>query len=204
MRKIFFAITTCVLLVVFCGAPQAPTETTQRPGENIAYGTLTEPELQKFIKALPVFVEEMEKEFDAGDTPRDFMAAMATLSTLDKEVAGLDSKLKTAGMAWAEFWPAFAKTMTAVGAVMFDSAMTEMKKEMSGSEGEIAKLEAKLKDPKVSEAEKQMIKISLEMMKSVTAMVAQADSVFKNIPQVNKNLVKKYQTDLTDLFDDID
>jgi|GEM_PF-3032287 len=46
------------LLYIFCGAPQGPTQPAgTQPGQNIAYSPLTEPELQRFIKVLPTFID---------------------------------------------------------------------------------------------------------------------------------------------------
>ncbi len=126
---------------------------------------------------------------------------MQQFAQANKVIAGLDEKLSAAGMPWEDFWPAFAKTTTAIVAIMFDSAMVEMKEEMEEQEGEIAELEAKLKDPNVSQQEKEMIQTSLEMMKKVQESLEESKEMYEDVPQVNKDLVKKHWIELTEMYE---
>lgn len=207
MRKILSLSVLAVLLLVFCGAPQQPQPPAGATGSGVAFTALSENEVVKMMKALPVFakaVDESDLDMELGESPNDFAAAMAAMAAWDKQIPGLDAKLSAAGMPWAEFWPAFSKTMMAFSAVMMDSMRTEMQQGMQESAAEIAKLEAQLKDPGTSQTEKEMIKASLEMMKAMTGVFAQADSIFKGVPDANKLVVKKYMPQLTDLFEDLD
>jgi hypothetical protein len=100
-----------------------------------------------------------------------------------------------------EFYPALMKTTLVFAAVMFDTAMTQAKGEMEKSRGEIAKLEAQLKDPKIPEAQKAMIKAALEATKAITEGVASMNSLYGSVPKENKELAKKYFEELKTLFD---
>lgn len=195
-----------VFLSVFCGAPPETGTPDVGTGESeeVAYETLGEMELQKFIKTFPAFKAEVEKKgekWDQMSEGENMMSWLQNYSEANKDIAELDAKLRASGMSWKEFWPAMMKTAIAMSAVMMDSMRTVMKKEMGEKSGEIAKLEAKLKDPKVSEQEKTMIKASLEMMKGMEQALAAQDTVFAKVPQVNKDVVRKHWGELAKIFD---
>ncbi|MGB9720734.1 MAG: hypothetical protein ACPL28_04540 [bacterium] len=193
-----------ILLFVFCGTPQGPAPGGAQPGVNIAYSTLTEPEVQRFVKVLPTFIDIVKKEgkdIQLDVKPGDIMSAFQGMSILDKQISALDSRLRAAGMGWNEFWPAYAKTMLAFSAILMDSLKTEAKQEIAKNDAEIKKMEARLNDPKVSDAEKKMIKASLDAMKSMTQVFSQLDTIYAKVPQVNKDLVKKYFSTINNILD---
>lgn len=205
MKKVLVLTCLGVFLMVFCGAPPetGTSDVGTEKSEDVAYTTLSEVELQKFIKTFPVFKAEVEKKgekWDRMSEDENMMSWLQKYSEANKDIAELDAKLRASGMSWKEFWPAMMKTAIAMSAVMMDSMRTVMKKEMSDKGGEIAKLEARLKDPKVSEQEKTMIKASLEMMKGMEEALAAQDTVFARVPQVNKDAVKKHWNALAKLF----
>ncbi len=203
--KIFLRLSVfSVFLFVFCGAPQGPAPAGSQPGTDIAYGTLSESEIQRFIKVLPTFIDIVEKEgkdIELNAKPGDIMSAFQGMNLLNKQIASLDAKLSAAGMGWNEFWPAYAKTMFAHAAVLLDSLKIAAKAEMTKSEAEIKKMEVRLNDPKVADAEKQMIKSALEAMKSMTQTFSQMDTIYAKVPQGNKDLVKKYAATITNILD---
>lgn len=204
MRKIMGLVLISLFFFIFCGAPEEAKTKTEKTGQEVAYQTLSEGELQNFMKVFPVFKTEVEKheekwaEFEAGE---DFGSWMQQFAQANKMITGLDEKLSAAGMPWEDFWPAFAKTTTAIVAIMFDSAMVELKAEMEEQESEIAELEAKLKDPNVSQQEKEMIQTSLEMMKKVQESLEESKEMYADVPQVNKDLVKKHWIELTEMYE---
>ncbi len=204
MRKILRFSIASILLFVFCGAPQGPAPAGSQPGVNIAYNTLSEPEIQRFLKVLPTFIDIVEKEgkdITLNAKPGDIMSAFQGMSLLNKQIASLDAKLSAAGMGWNEFWPAYVKTMLAYAAVLLDSLKVEANAEMAKNEAEIKKMEARLNDPKVSDAEKQMIKASVEAMKSMTQAFSQLDTVYAKVPQINKDIVKKHLNEINNILD---
>lgn len=202
MKKYMPLLLVTVFLVVLCGAPEGPTTetpTTKKPGEDIAFGTLTEVELQKFIKAAPVFkteVEKEEKEWEAFEPSDNVGSWLGQFSKLNQDITGLDTKLRGAGMPWDEFWPAFAKTMTAVIAITLDKSMSGMKEKMEGNKEKMAEMEAKLEDPNVPDAEKEMIEASLGMMKKIEESMAEVQNLYAKVPQVNKDIVQKHWNEL--------
>jgi hypothetical protein len=183
MRKVFTLSMLFTLILLFCGAPQegptTETEKTEVKGDdNIYYGTLGEAELQNLIKAIPVFnaeVEKLDMELESAEGPQEFAAMLGQYSTLNKRLPGLDAKLRNVGMSWEQFWPALGKTYMAVGAVMMDSLMIAMKKEMQGVQEDMLK----------------------EMMKNME----EANEVYKQVPQGNKDLVRKYIKELSAVMD---
>ncbi len=208
MKRYITIFYLAVFLVVLCGKPREEAKKeTSLAGKDIAFGVLTENEIQRFLKAAPVFKTETEKkqtEWEALDAPEHLGSWLGQFSMLNKDIAQLDAKLTAAGMPWNDFWPALAKTMTAFAAVMYDSSMGIMKREMGDNNKEIAKMEAKLKDPKIAAQEKEMIKASLQMMKSMQGMLAKTDTIYVKVPQNNKDLVKKYMADLVSMFEQED
>jgi hypothetical protein len=179
MRNCLSLSLLCALLLIFCGAPQeGPKAEAEKPAEkaeaDIYYATLGESELQRFIKAVPVFktaVEKLDTELEEVEGPQEFAAVLGQYSLLNKRVPELDAKLKAAGMQWEEFWPALGKTYMAIGAIMMDSMVTAMKTQMKGAQPEMLK----------------------EMLKGME----EASAVYKEVPQVNKDLVKKYWKELS-------
>jgi len=205
VKKFCTIVLLSVFLLVFCGTqPQEKKAETKIKGEDMSYGVLNEPEVQKLIKALPVFKIEMAKKSEEWENikPDENIGNwLQGFAKTEKDIAELDAKLKSAGMSWSEFYPAFGKTIMAISAVMYDSTMVKMKKEMKTKEGEVAQLEAKLKDPKVSAQEKEMIKASLEMMKSMQQSIAGCESLYVKVPRANRDLVKKYWKELTEVLE---
>ena len=182
-----------VFLMVFCGAPEEGPAAETKPVEekgvaDVAYGKLTEGELQKFMKVFPVVKEEVEKsgkEFK-GDA-ENWEGWLGQFTTLNKEIAGLDAKLRAAGMPWDEFWPTFGKVWMAVISVMLHKDMDEM-------EENIKQMEAQLKDPKVPEAQK-------EMMKQAVKSMTEFKKIYEKVPQGNRDLVKKHWDELSKIMD---
>jgi len=183
MRKSLMVVMLTVFLLVFCGAPQeTPKAEAEKPAEkagaDMYYSQLSESELMRFIKAFPTFRTEMEKagkDWESTEGPDAFMAMMGQYSMLHKELPELDAKLKAAGMSWNEFMPAMGKTFMSIAAVFVDSAMMAMKEQTKGMEGDMAK----------------------EMMKSME----EANAAYKDVPQVNKDLVRKHLKDLEAVLD---
>jgi len=190
------------LIIIVCGAPPE-SEKVEHKAEGAYYQLLSAAELQKFLKAFPVFKAEAEQasmEWERLDSPKHFGQWLEQLSIAAKDIADVDTKLKAAGMPWDEFWPAFGKTMVAFSAVMYDSAMVDMKKELDEEDEEIAELEAKLKDPNTSAQEKDIIVASLDMRRRMKQRLKEAKDVYTKVPQANKELVKKHWQDLVALF----
>ena len=205
MSKWLLTTVLFICFFIYCGAPQQPGQTVpSSPGAEVAYTQLSESELQRLLKVLPTFIDIIEKEgkeVELKGKPGDIMSSMQAMGMVNKQIAGLDAKLRAQGMGWNEFWPAYVKTMLAYGALLLDSLKVETQKEMAKNQSEIAKMEAKLNDPKVSETEKQMIKTSLEAIKSFQNMFAQIDTVYAKVPQTNKLIVNKYKNELDKLLD---
>ena len=179
MKKLLMMGLLSILLVVFCGAPpegELEVKLTEgKTGSDVAYGKLTEGELQKFMKAFPAAKKELEnsgKEFKGGD---------------ENIESGLDAKLAAAGMPWNEFWPAFAKTWMASIAVMMAEEMDEME------EG-LKEVEEQLKNPNIPDAQKKMMEAALNGMKEMK-------KIADNVPQGNKDIVKKHWDELSKLFE---
>jgi uncharacterized protein (DUF2267 family) len=176
MKKVMMVMTLCALLVVFCGAPEEKPEAEkaeEKSETGFYYGTLSEGEITRFIKAMPAFKEaaaDLNKELESIESAEAFMAMAGQYSTLHKQMPELDAKLRAAGMPWEEFWPALGKTYMAIAAVFMDSMMAEMKEQMKGQEDEMVK----------------------EMMKGVE----EANAFYKEVPEANKNVVKKHMKEL--------
>jgi uncharacterized protein (DUF2267 family) len=176
MKKVMMVMTLCALIVVFCGAPEETPKVEkaeEKPQVDFYYAVLNEGEIQRFIKAMPAFQEaakDLNEELGSLESAEAFMAMAGQYSTLHKQMPELDAKLRAAGMPWEEFWPALGKTYMALAAVFMDSVMTEMKDQMKGQENDMVK----------------------EMMKGME----EASVVYKEVPQVNKDLVKKHMAEL--------
>jgi len=187
MKRLLAIGLLSVLLVVFCGAPEEGPGTETKPPEEkgvaeIAYQTLTEAELQKFMKVFPVakeIIEKSGKEFK-GDV-ENWEGLMGQFSTAD------DVKLRAAGMPGDEFWPVFGKVMTASVANMLDAEMGKMDKSLK-------EMEAQLNDPNVPEAQKEMMKQAMSQMQDVKKM-------YGKVPQANKDLVKKHWNELSKIME---
>lgn len=192
-----------LVLFVFCGGPQGPAPSGGQQGPNIAFGILSEGELQRFIKVLPTFIEIAEKEgkdVQLDVRPGDIMSAFQGMSALDKQISVLDSKLRAAGMGWNEFWPAYAKTMLAYAAIMLDSLKLEIQKGQAQNQAQIKQMEDLLKDPKIPDAQKNAIKASLEAYKQSSQILNQMDTIYAKVPQTNKDLVRKYFKTISDIL----
>uniref|UniRef100_A0A7C6AG87 Uncharacterized protein n=1 Tax=candidate division WOR-3 bacterium TaxID=2052148 RepID=A0A7C6AG87_UNCW3 len=201
MNKYIFSL--FLMFLIFCGGPQGPVPGGAQQGPNIAFGTLTEGEIQRFLKVLPTFIEIVEKEgkdLQLDARPGDIMSAFQGMSVLDRQIAALDSRLKAAGMGWNEFWPAYAKTMMAYSALLLDSLKVEMQKGMAENQAQIKQMEELLKDPKIPEAQKNAIKASLEAYKQSTQTLNQMDTIYAKVPQANKDLVRRYFKTINDIL----
>lgn len=202
MRRFAPVALLLLCIFIFCGAPPE-SEAPQPPAEDVQFQVLTAGELQKFMTAFPIFRAEMEKkgeEWEKLGTGRAFTDWLQTYAESNKDIAELDAKLKAAGTSWDEFVPAMAKTTVAMIAVMMDSMRTSMKEEMEGAQEDMAELEAKLKDPSVSEQEKSMINAQLEMIKGMQESMRAQDTAYAKVPQQNKELIKEHWDALTDMF----
>lgn len=176
MKKAMMVMMLCVLVMVFCGAPEETPKVekpAEKPQADLYYTALNEGELQKFIKAMPVFkaaAKEINQELGSLEGPEAFKAMVGQYSMLNKQMPELDAKLKQAGMPWEEFWPALGKTYMAVAAVFVDSMMTEMKEQMKGQPD--------------------------SMVMAMIKNMEEANAVYKDVPQVSKDLVKKHMKEL--------
>ena len=181
MKKFMNLSMLFVLLLLFCGAPEeSPKVEAEKPVAEVElyYGTLTEAELQRLIKAMPAFKEaaaEIDKEMESLEGPDAFKSMMGQYATLNKQIPELDAKLRAAGMSWEEFWPALGKTYMALAAVFMDSMMVQMMEQMKGQ--------------------------SEEAVKGVMEGMEESHKVYDAVPQVNKDLVKKYMADLQRVFE---
>ncbi len=187
------------LFVVSLSGEAAESEAVEQAAEDAYYELLGEEEFLRFIQVFPVFQAEAEKlsmEWEEADSPQHVGTWLEQVSKTSKDIAGLDTKLKDAGMPWDEFWPAFGKTMLAFTAVMYDSSMLGMENEMREHEEEIAELQAKLNDPNISAEEQEMIRSSLEMMKTMSQSMKQAEDLYVEVPQPNKDIIKEYWEEL--------
>lgn len=180
MKKFIGVVLLCGLLLVHCGAPEEgpKAQVPEAAGTDVYYMPLAEAEIQKLIKAMPVFkveVEKMEKELETAAPGEQLQSVLNYGQTLDKQLPGLDAKLKAAGMAWNEFWPAYSKTALAIGAVMVDSAMLMMQEQMKGQPP--------------------------AMLQQALSSLEESRAIYKDVPQVNKDLVKKYMKELASVFE---
>jgi hypothetical protein len=206
MKKCMSILFVSIVLFMFCG--QKPEATKTGTGSvatrEVALQVLTEGELTRFIKAFPVFKAEAQKknvEWEGLNPQGNVLAQTDAFIKAHKDLAEIDAKMRAAGMAMDEFWPALAKTSMAFAAVMIDSAMGEAKQELEKSKKEIAEMEAKLKDPKISAAEKSMIKMALEASKGLMGSLGSMASIYDSIPAASKDVVKKYMAELKVLFE---
>jgi hypothetical protein len=193
MKKLLALVLLSVFLMVFCGAPPeeaAKPEPTEGKGIEVAYGALGEPELQKLIRVLP----EIEKTIEAsgenykakeGENLEDVLGSFATAN---KQIAGLDAKLKAVGMPWNEFWPAFSKTWMAYMALEMEENMGEME------EG-LKQIEEQMNNPNIPAEQRESMKKAKESMEQLKTM-------HSKVPQGNKNLVKKYAKKLEEIMED--
>jgi len=195
-----------IVLFTFCGQkPEATrTETGNVATKEVAMQVLTEGELTRFIKAFPVFKTEAQKkniEWEGINPQGNVLAQTDAFIKAHKDLAEIDAKMRSAGMALNEFWPALAKTSMAFAAVMIDSAMGEAKQELEKSKKELAEMEAKLNDPKISAAEKSMIKMALEASKGLMEGMGSMAALYDSIPAASKEAVKKHMAELKVLFE---
>lgn len=198
MKRLLVVAVLVLFLIVFCGAPpegQGP-ETTPFTGsaEEVAYQKLTEAEVLTFIKVAPIVRAEIKKsgkKFEGGDSPAGIGEALGQVYTWNKEIAGLDAKLKVAGTTWEKFWPSFAKTWMAMIAVLVSDQISEIEKGL-------ADIDDKLKDPKISEMEKDMMK---GMKDGMQEGFKELKKINEKVPQANKDLVKKHWDTLTEIME---
>ncbi|HEX7320525.1 MAG TPA: hypothetical protein VF399_09250 [bacterium] len=209
MKKSKTILLIFVVLFMFCG--QKPEATKTEMGnvatKEVAMQVLTEGELTRFIKAFPVFKTEAQKkniEWEGLDPQGNVLAQTDAFIKAHKDLAEIDAKMRAAGMALEEFWPALAKTSMAFAAVMIDSAMGEARQELEKSKKEIAEMEAKLNDPKISATEKSMIKMALEASKGLMEGIGSMAAIYDSIPAASKDAVKKHMAELKVLFEAAD
>ena len=189
MKRLFAFAVLCMLCVSMCGAPEEAAEVTPvepKGAEEIAYASLSEAEIQQFIKVFPMVREEMEKagkDFEMEGEAGDVLSALAQMATINKDVAGLDARLKAAGMSWEGFYTTMSKVLMAAGA----SAIMEQK-------DEIAEAKAQLNDPNIPQAQKEMMKQAFESLDETMKL-------YEKVPEQNVKLVKKYWDDLDRIFD---
>ena len=181
MKKILIVTMLCALILVFCGAPEEKPKA-EKPGEKsqaeFYYAALTDAEIQRFIKAMPAFkavVEAHDEELESFEGPDAAKAMLGEYSMLNKRIPELDAKLRAAGMPWEDFWPAFGKTMMATAAALMDSMMLQMKEQMKGQSPDMIS----------------------EMMKGME----EANAAYKDVPQANRDLVKKHMSALIEVFE---
>ncbi|MCK4756736.1 hypothetical protein KAS56_07370, partial [candidate division WOR-3 bacterium] len=79
------------------------------------------------------------------------------------------------------------KVMTASVANMLDAEMGKMDKNLK-------EMEAQLNDPKIPEAQKEMMKQAMSQMQDVKKM-------YGKVPQANKDLVKKHWDEISKLLE---
>jgi len=194
MKKLLALASLPVFLVLFCGAIEKGMKTEMKPVEelnvvNVAYEKLSEPELQKLIKVYPVFKEEADKagkkiEQEGKD---DLEKMLGQFADINKEIPGLDAKLKAAGMAWNDFWPAIAKTIMAYIAVEFEEGSEEM-------EENLKMIEEQLNNPDLPDEVKKSMKEGKEKIERLMVLI-------KKVPQGNKDLVMKYKEDVDKIME---
>jgi hypothetical protein len=158
--------------------------------EKIGYEKLTEAELKKFIEVAPMVGEEIEKsgkKFESAESPEQFNAWLGQFYTLNQGIAGLDAKLKAKGTSWEDFWTTMAKTWMAMIAIQFDEKMVEME------EG-LEEMKASLNNPNLPPEHKQMLEQSIKSMEALK-------TTYENVPQENKDVVKKHEDELKELFE---
>lgn len=189
MKRLFAIAVLCVLFLSVCGAPEEAADVTPaepETAEEIAFAPLSEMEIQKFLKTYPMVKEEVEKagkKFEAESEATDVMSALGQMGKMNMEIAGLDAKLKAAGMSWEDFYAAMAKVWMATGA----SVMVEQKEEFT-------KAKEELNDPNIPEAQR-------EMMEGMLEGLEEQFKVFDKVPQQNIDLVKKYWKDIENIMD---
>jgi len=202
MRKYLLFSFLFFFIITVCGAPPE-SEKIEHKAEGAYYQPLTATELQKFLKAFPVFKTEAKRASFAWErlkSAQHFAQWVEQISMGAREIAGLDAKLNAAGMQWDEFWSAFGKTMVTFSAVMYDSAMIDMQKELEEEDDEVAELEARLRNPNTSEEERNIIAASLDMRRRMKQRLKEAEALYTKVPQANKELVKEHLQDLVAIF----
>ena len=103
---------------------------------------------------------------------------------INQRIPDLEARLQAAGMPWDEFWPAFAKTIT-IHFLMGLSSNFHLSKDMM----EKKENEQKLKDAKISENEKEEIRLNLYL----------TDLSLK-VPKANGVIFFKYQDQMETMF----
>lgn len=204
MKKLL--LLAMVLFLTLCGQKQEALkiDAEKVASREVAVQVLTENEITRFIKVFPVFKTEVEKKgvkwqgFNPGE---DVLSRTGSYIKASKDFAEIDAKMRAAGMSLTEFYPAMVKTVMVFSAVLWDSMMVGAKQEFEKQKQEMAKLEAKLKDPKTSEAEKTMLKMALEAAKMAGKGMDVMASVYATIPKANKDLIKKYFNELKRIFE---
>ena len=188
-----------MIIVLGCGAPEEErTGKPSKPGkaEESYYEKLTENELKRYMKVLPVFKTEIDKhgkELKKLDMKEGSGAWASYYAWALKEYKFLDGTLKKAGMGLEEFLKTHAKVAMAFASLFIKEGLGQQKTM-------ITEMEKKLKDPKIGKQEKEMIKQQLEAMKTA---FSETDTMFQKIPNENIEVIKKHQEELMKLFESL-
>jgi len=168
-----------VLAGAYCGGQKPGTQaqktetTAQLPAE--ASGLLTEGELAKMVKAMPVVAEAMKTaNYQAqAPAPEDQVAVVfAKLIDGMKAVPGLDSALAASGTNWQEFRATMYKVFAASAAIGVD---------MAGAMSE------------------ELAKDTTAQAKKMLKQMNEAKAVLAKVPAENKQMVMSHQSELEGL-----
>ncbi len=174
MKTVALIAVFVVLAGVFCGGKTGPQAA--RPAAvkwpTDATATLTEDEMVQFVKVLPAFSVALKAGSWAPTPPKEGDGPVASLTNFveSMNVPGLEDSLKKAGLSWSTLRPTLYKVFSASAALSIDAASPEMIAQMK-------------KD--TSAAAKKGVK-DYEAFKSACSQ----------IPDANKQMVKKHQMEL--------
>ena len=184
-----------VVLVTACGAPKegGPASKAKPKGKFEISARLTEEEVTKFIRAFPILVEEAEKHGKAlkrfeGKGPLAAMGAYGEIVTRYKDLEAT-VKAKT-GQSIEDIFSAYFKIIFALSALSVQEGLVKY------DEG-VKDLEGQLKNPNLPESQRKILTHQLELARQTKASM---DTLFKDIPSENIELVKKYKVQLKELF----
>lgn len=175
MRAVTFFAVFAVLVGTACGGKNKSSgksvPATKFPAA--AYGTLTEPEVTQFIKFLPTFSAVLKAASwkpAQPDTSKGTLGALAPLVE-GMNVPGLKDSLKAIGSNWGTFRATLYKVLAARAVVRISKDMT-------------ADLESKMQQDTVPFIQKKYADFLI------------VKNAAKEIPDANKELVKKYEQEL--------
>jgi len=204
IKKILLIVFICFTLFAYCEAPH-PTKQKQKNEvkqnakeisyEKIALAELKEKELLKLLKVWPAIKDdiiklhiEIEDDFfeQHFKGPEEILRAfLEPYAHINQRIPGLEARLQAEGMPWDEFWPAFSKTLTIHFLMGISSNFHLSKDTMERKENE-----QKLKEPQVSENEKEEIRLNLYL----------TDLSLK-VPKANGVIFFKYQEQTETMLD---